>query len=84
MSEKVNWVRSNIKDKKGASVIFNDLSEIAWLLNLRSSEIPHNPFFKSVLRIDADSGTLFLPQRHPELHNNAIRSFLSKENITIK
>jgi hypothetical protein len=37
MSEKVNWVRENIKAKGGFAAIFNDLSEIAWVLNLRSS-----------------------------------------------
>lgn len=37
MSEKVTWVRESIKAKKGSAAIFNDLSEIAWLLNLRSS-----------------------------------------------
>lgn len=37
MSEKVNWVRDSIKAKNGSAAIFNDLSEIAWLLNLRSS-----------------------------------------------
>jgi len=37
MSEKINWVRDQIKSKNGESAIFNDLSEIAWLTNLRSS-----------------------------------------------
>ena len=35
--EKLNWVRDRIREKKGEAAIFNDLSEIGWLLNLRSS-----------------------------------------------
>ena len=35
--EKVSWVRERIKEKKGSAALFNDLSDIAWILNLRSS-----------------------------------------------
>lgn len=37
MGEKVKWVREHIALKQGKAAIFNDLSEIAWVLNLRSS-----------------------------------------------
>ena len=49
MSEKVKWVRDKIVEKKGEAVVFSDLSEIGWVLNLRSAEIPYNPFFKGIL-----------------------------------
>ena len=47
--------------------MFTDLGEIAWLLNLRSAEIPYNPFFKSILVIGEADGTLYLPVNHPSM-----------------
>lgn len=66
--EKVGWVREKINGKGGNAAIFNDLSEIAWITNLRSSEIPHNPFFKSILVIRKEGGSLYLPKEHPSLN----------------
>ena len=60
-------MREKIVSKDGNATIFNDLSEIAWVLNLRSSEIPHNPFFKGVLIVGREGGALYLPQGHPSL-----------------
>jgi Xaa-Pro aminopeptidase len=65
--EKVGWVREKINAKGGNAAIFNDLSEIAWITNLRSSEIPHNPFFKSILVVRKEGGSLYLPKEHPSL-----------------
>lgn len=79
--EKVGWVRENIAKKQGNAAIFNDLSEIAWILNLRSSEIPCNPFFKSTLIIRKEGGTLYLPQENPSLNSQAIRDHLQLASI---
>lgn len=69
ITEKVGWVREKIQSKKGNAAIFNGLSEIGWILNLRSSEIPHNPFFKGVLIIRKEGGSLYLPKSHPSLNS---------------
>lgn len=76
LSEKVNWIREGIKEKGGNAAIFNDLSEIAWILNLRSGEIPHNPFFKSVLSIKPEGGSLYLPDTHPSLKSEEVSKHL--------
>ena len=52
----MQWVRNHIKEKNGEGALFTDLGEIAWILNLRSGEIPYNPFFKSILVIKPDGG----------------------------
>lgn len=84
VAEKVGWVREHIKKKEGKAAIFNDLSEIAWLLNLRSSEIPCNPFFKGVLVVRREDGSLFLPKQHPSLESEAVREHLAKANIRVE
>lgn len=71
--EKVGWIREKIQSHKGKSAIFNDLSEIAWILNLRSAEIPFNPFFKGVLIVRAEGGSLYLPANHPSLSSQLVQ-----------
>lgn len=66
-AEKVGWVRAKINQHKGKSAIFNDLSEISWILNIRSSDIPFNPFFKGVLIVKTEGGSLYLPKDNPSL-----------------
>ena len=68
MSEKVNWVRDKIKSKNGNAALFSDLSSIGWVTNLRSSEIPYNPFFKGILVIEREGGNLYLPKGHVSLN----------------
>lgn len=68
-AEKVGWVRNKIVEKNGKSAIFNDLSEISWILNIRSSDIPFNPFFKGVLILNIEGGTLYLPKDNPSLNS---------------
>jgi len=62
--------------------VFSDLGEIGWILNLRSEEIPFNPFFKSIILITTQGGTLFLPHPDVSLTNNPnIQNHLKKANI---
>lgn len=80
----MNWVREKIKGKEGEAALFTNLGEIAWILNLRSSEIPYSPFFKSILLITLEGGTLYLPEGHPSSANDEVLKHLSQANIDIK
>lgn len=46
-----------------AVVMLNDLSEIAWVLNLRAADIDYNPLFVSYLVIGRKRATLFTDER---------------------
>lgn len=70
-----------INDRKGKAALFNDLSEIAWILNLRSGEIPYNPYFKSTLIIREEGGSLYLNKDHVSFGDEKIREHLKKVNI---
>lgn len=62
VADKLDRVRRTLGDKlQGRTYVFNDLSDIAWLLNLRGEDIPYNPVFVSYLTYDAatDCFTLF-------------------------
>lgn len=64
--------------------MFTDLGEIAWILNLRSGEIPYNPFFKAVVVVAENEGTLFLPESHPSMNSEEVLKHLQRVNFTIK
>lgn len=67
VADKLKNVRQVLqKEIPGRDYIVNDLSHIAWLLNLRGNEIPYNPVFLSYLRYEAatDSFILYVQLRH--------------------
>lgn len=54
LNEKLNLVRSLLdRQTQGKDYLFNDLSDIAWILNLRGQDIPYNPVFVSYLLYQA-------------------------------
>jgi Xaa-Pro aminopeptidase len=83
-AEKVGWVRKSIAEKGGKSAIFNDLSEVGWVLNLRSSDIPFNPFFKGVLVVKTAGGALYLPTDHPSLGSQTLKDYLGKVDLQLQ
>lgn len=60
--EKVSTIRSYMQDhpKAPTGVLLSALDETAWLFNLRSSDIPYNPFFYSYTLLTDSSIRLFV------------------------
>ena len=42
-ADKLQKVREELKKKEAESMVVNTLDEVAWLLNLRGSDIDYNP-----------------------------------------
>lgn len=65
VSEKMNQVRCEIGkiSHNSRTFLLSDLSEIAWLLNLRGDDIQYNPYFVSYLLIEEKGATLFVDQK---------------------
>ena len=87
--EKVKWVQDHITQNKGNGCIITDLSSICWILNVRSSEIPYNPFMKGILLIVPEGQTphsLYLPSHHPNLTSQTeeLKSHLTSLGVEIK
>lgn len=60
-ADKLDRVRRTLRPLlEGRIYVFNDLSDIAWLLNLRGSDIPYNPVFVSYLTYHAVTGVFTL------------------------
>ena len=59
---------------------YNDISEIAWLLNLRGEDIEFNPVFLSYLLVGERETHLFA---HLEALDEIVRKELESHNITL-
>ncbi|XP_075395226.1 xaa-Pro aminopeptidase 2 [Tenrec ecaudatus] len=59
--EKISGIRSQMQKHRRAptAVLLSALDETAWLFNLRSSDIPYNPFFYSYVLLTDSSIRLF-------------------------
>lgn len=58
--EKIADLRKELDKKKTAGMVISMLDEVAWLFNLRGSDIPYNPVFFSYAAITHDSATLYV------------------------
>ena len=60
--EKLNALRDLMAQKGCDHHLVVPLDDIAWLLNLRGNDVPHNPVFYAYLLISPKSATLFIEE----------------------
>ncbi|ODQ66039.1 Creatinase/aminopeptidase [Nadsonia fulvescens var. elongata DSM 6958] len=70
---KIADLRKTIKEKKSKGIVISSLDEIAWLFNLRGSDIPYNPVFFAYALITDNEVKLYLDH---EKITDKLRSFL--------
>ena len=58
--EKIDTVRAKMKEKKCEMLVVTNLDEIAWLLNLRGSDITYNPVFFAYVVLTLDEIHFFI------------------------
>lgn len=78
--EKIELVRSALKEKGGTHYVTGALDEIAWVLNLRGDDISYNPVFHAYMIISQDYVSLFI---NPNKLTSAIGKKLSNDNIRV-
>jgi Xaa-Pro aminopeptidase len=59
--DKMTEVRHSMESKNMNILLLTALDEIAWLLNLRGSDVPFTPVFRSYLIVGKTWATLYLP-----------------------
>ncbi len=67
--EKISQLREKMSELSADYLLIPTLDDIAWLLNLRGSDIPYNPVWMSFVVVDPEAVWLFMDQRKvsPEL-----------------
>jgi len=58
--EKTEAIREEMRNHDASHYIITALDEIAWVLNLRGSDVPYNPVFHAYLIISLDAVYLFI------------------------
>ncbi|MCR5324219.1 MAG: aminopeptidase P family protein [Lachnospiraceae bacterium] len=80
-SDKLNDIRKVMKEKDCEFHIVTSLDDIAWILNLRGSDVACNPVFLSYLVILEDSAILFVQEN---ALNDEVKAYLSNLGIETK
>ncbi|KAK3717767.1 hypothetical protein LTR37_005538 [Vermiconidia calcicola] len=60
--DKIEELRKELDKKKAAGFVVSMLDEIAWLFNLRGSDIPYNPVFFSYAVVTPTTATLYIDE----------------------
>ncbi|MFW5695302.1 MAG: aminopeptidase P family protein [Alkalispirochaeta sp.] len=58
-TEKLRRLRAEMKHHGASSHVITSLDDIAWVLNLRGSDVAYNPVFLAYLIVTSDGATLF-------------------------
>jgi Xaa-Pro aminopeptidase len=77
---KLAQVRSQMKAFKANHHFISTLDDIAWVLNLRGSDVEFNPVFLSHLLIGPEQATLFVA---PEKVNHALVAALAADGVAV-
>jgi Xaa-Pro aminopeptidase len=77
---KLARLRTILKDDGVDGMIVTMLDEVAWLTNLRGSDVEYNPVLVSYMLVTADSATLFIDER--KLTDEVV-SYLNSQGVGI-
>jgi Xaa-Pro aminopeptidase len=78
---KLNKVRQEIGKKHSPGFLVSMLDEIAWLFNLRGSDIPYNPVFFAYATVTPDAAKLYIDDSKL---SDECRSHLTSNKVEIK
>ena len=58
--EKLSWLRTFLEEQDCEEMLLSSLDEIAWVLNVRASDIEYNPYVISYLLVSRDDARWFV------------------------
>lgn len=80
VGDKIRLLRDTLAAIGSPGLVVSALDEVAWLFNLRGSDIPYNPVFFSYAILTRHDTTLFA---NPESITPEVRSYLQKNNVAV-
>jgi Xaa-Pro aminopeptidase len=81
ISAKLEELRKELDKKKSSGFVVSMLDEIAWLFNLRGSDIPYNPVFFSYATVTSTTATLYI--NSSKLSTDA-KKYLTDNGISLR
>ncbi len=79
-SDKINRLRERLSGMHACGTIVSALDDIAWLLNLRGSDVHCNPVFVSYLIVTSKNATLFVEKSKL---SQAVIGYLAEEGVKV-
>ena len=79
--EKLNLLIPKLEDEKADKLLTSDLAEIAWLLNLRASDISYCPVFKAFMIIGKDGSMILFTDK--KRFDKQISDYLSGLGVVV-
>lgn len=79
-SEKLAQIRKSLARQHADGMLVSSLDDIAWILNLRGSDVHCNPVFVSYLLIDPETATLYINKVKLQ---SGVEEYLCKHGINI-
>ena len=86
-ASKIDWLRQTVEEKGCDSILISALDEIAWLLNVRGSDVEHNPVVMSYLVVTRDDVHWFVKKSFGgAVDSETAASFgeLSSDGVTLR
>ena len=80
-ADKLARIREQMAQEQADALILTKLDEIAWLLNMRGTDIDFNPVFLAFLAIRSDGGTLYIDRGKISAAADSIFLDASEEGI---
>lgn len=80
-TSKIGRIMNSVRSRGADAVFISDLAEIAWALNIRSSDVQCNPVATSFLYLGPQGATLFIDRRKI---NTKTETYLSERNISLR
>lgn len=79
-SERLVRLRKELEKLGADSIFVTPLDDIAWLLNIRGTDVVYNPVLISYLLVEPEGATLFV---HPEKCSQEVVAYLQGEGVGI-
>lgn len=80
VGSKLSKLRENLTKTGSPGTVITNLDEVAWLFNLRGSDIPYNPVFFAYAIVTRDDATLYV---NPASVPQDVRDYLSQNNVAV-
>lgn len=80
LEENVQSVRTAMQDLGASAHLLSSLDDIAWLLNLRGSDVTYNPVFMAHVLVTVDQVVLFVD---PDKLSNEVQDHLTQHAVSV-
>ncbi len=81
---KLVWLRKFLMSKECDSIMVSALDEIAWLLNVRGSDIEYNPYVMSYLYVSIDRAVWFVRKTDYSEENEESFAELQEDGVEVR